>query len=173
MMLPHFYTILIVLCSVFQPLSAAQGIVGYWKTINEKTNQPESLVAIYENNHHYYGRIIATYEDGKLKERLGSASERAPGVVGEPTYVGLDFIWDLEKEGDKYIDGRIMDPEEGKVYDAELWVENGKLKVRGKIWIFGRTQTWLPATERDFPSDFPKPSLNNMIPNIRKVKSDL
>jgi uncharacterized protein (DUF2147 family) len=169
----HFFSFLFLCCCAFQLLSADQEIVGYWKTIDEKTSKPQSLVAIYENAGHYYGRIIATYdENGRMEEKLGSAKVKAPGVIGEPTYVGLDFIWDLEKEGDTYTDGRIMDPEAGKVYDAELWVENGKLKVRGKIWIFGRTQTWLPAGDADFPQGFPKPPLDKMIPNIRQVKSN-
>jgi len=39
-----------------------------------------------------------------------------------------------------------MDPEDGKVYTAEIWVEEGKLKVRGYVGFFYRTQTWLRAT---------------------------
>jgi uncharacterized protein (DUF2147 family) len=28
------------------------------------------------------------------------------------------------------------------VYKAELWVEEGKLKIRGYVGFFYRTQTW-------------------------------
>jgi uncharacterized protein (DUF2147 family) len=37
----------------------------------------------------------------------------------------------------------ILDPEDGKVYKAEIWTEDGKLKVRGYVGFFYRTQTWL------------------------------
>jgi uncharacterized protein (DUF2147 family) len=37
--------------------------------------------------------------------------------------------------------GTILDPDDGKVYKAELWVEEGKLKVRGYLRFFYRTQT--------------------------------
>ena len=38
-----------------------------------------------------------------------------------------------------------MDPEDGKIYKAEIWVEDGKLKVRGYLGVFYKTQTWLRA----------------------------
>jgi uncharacterized protein (DUF2147 family) len=31
---------------------------------------------------------------------------------------------------------------DGKIYKAEVWPEDGKLKVRGYLGIFYRTQTW-------------------------------
>jgi uncharacterized protein (DUF2147 family) len=36
-----------------------------------------------------------------------------------------------------------MDPEDGKVYKAEIWREAGTLKVRGYLGMFYRTQTWV------------------------------
>jgi uncharacterized protein (DUF2147 family) len=44
---------------------------------------------------------------------------------------------------DEWEDGTIMDPDNGKVYDCKLWVEDGKLKVRGYVAFFFRTQTWV------------------------------
>ena len=38
-----------------------------------------------------------------------------------------------------------MDPEDGKIYKGEVWVEDGKLKVRGYLGMFYKTQTWLKA----------------------------
>jgi hypothetical protein len=64
-----------------------------------------------------------------------------------------------------------MDPEEGKVYDADLWNDKaGNLVVRGKIWVFGRNQTWPRAVESDFPPNFQKPDLKTMVPKILEVK---
>jgi hypothetical protein len=37
----------------------------------------------------------------------------------------------------------ILDPADGKIYKAELWAEDGKLKVRGYLRVFYKTQTWL------------------------------
>ena len=39
--------------------------------------------------------------------------------------------------------GTILDPDDGKIYKAEIWTEDGKLKVRGYLGAFYRTQTWV------------------------------
>lgn len=148
----------------------AEEIIGFWKTVNEKTKQPESIVAIYEYQGKYYGRLIGTYDKfGNVTDTIDRPKGRAPGVEGHPFYAGLDFMWDLKKEGGKYSDGKILDPEEGKIYDAEMWTDQGNLIVRGEILIFGRNQTWPPAKDKDFPPDFRKPDLTTLIPKIPKV----
>ena len=44
---------------------------------------------------------------------------------------------------EEWKDGTILDPENGSVYDCKLWVEGGRLKVRGYVAFFYRTQTWV------------------------------
>ena len=36
---------------------ASDDIVGFWKTINEKSGQAQSIVAIYEFQGKYFGRM--------------------------------------------------------------------------------------------------------------------
>lgn len=145
-------------------------ITGFWKSINEKTHQPESVVAIYEYKNLYYGRIVATYDKkGKITETIEDPKQRAPGVIGNPYYCGLDFIWGLSKKKDRY-HGKIMDPEKGKIYRAVLWAENGDLIVRGELFIFGRNQTWLPFRDSEFTSYFKKPDVSKFVPVSTRVK---
>ncbi len=147
----------------------AEEIQGFWKTINEKTGKPQCIVAIYEYENKYYGRIVGTYnEDGtKMKETIDAPEERAPGVIGQPFYCGLDLIWGLKKGST--CKGKIVDPEKGNIYRAELWVKKGKLVVQGKYLCFWKNQTWLPATNEDFPSDFKRPDVTKFVPVIPKV----
>lgn len=145
------------------------GIGGFWKSINENTGLPQCVIAVYEYKGVYYGRIIATYDDqGKMKEDIYAAKERAPGVVGNPYYCGLDIIWDLQNSGSNY-KGKILDPQKGNVYNAQLWSDGVYLYVRGKWGFLFRTQTWLPVEEGDFPKNFKKPSLESLIPTIPTV----
>jgi uncharacterized protein (DUF2147 family) len=65
------------------------------------------------------------------------------GADKDKPVVGLVIIKDLGPGGDRYKGGTILDPEDGKVYKAEIWTEDGKLKVRGYVGFFYRTQTWL------------------------------
>lgn len=149
---------------------AAQDIVGFWKTIDENSGQARSIVAIYEYRGKYYGRIMGSYdENGKIDDSIYKPIERAPGVVGNPFYSGLDIIWDLYSKGGKFIGGEILDPEKGKVYGAEMWLKNGNLVVRGKILFFGRNQTWLPVADSEFTGTFKKPNLLTFVP-VRAMK---
>lgn len=159
------------LLSAFQSLPSTDDITGFWKTVDDKTGKAQSVVAIYEHKGKYCGRLIVTYRpDGTVKDTLDQRTERAPGVKGEPYYAGLDFIWGLQKEGSKYVNGKIMDPQKGKIYDAELWVQDGNLIVRGKILFIGRNQTWPAAKDSDFPPNFSKPDLTAFVPVIPQRK---
>lgn len=148
----------------------ADNCVGFWKTIDDKTGHQQSIVAIYKYKDKYYGRLILSYNDeGKVNDTMYNPKSRAPGVKGNPYYSGMDIIWDLIKQGSKYTNGWILDPEHGKIYDAEMWVDNGKLVVRGEILFLGRNQTWTAAVDSDFPPDFKKPDLTKLVPLIPKV----
>ena len=58
------------------------------------------------------------------------------------------MILGMEKVGDEYKNGKILDPENGKVYSCKMWLDsNGDLQVRGYVGIFYRTQTWKKLTK--------------------------
>ena len=63
----------------------------------------------------------------------------------QPT-LGLVMIKNMQRDGRLYRGGTILDPRDGKVYDATMEVtEDGrKLKLRGYLAIplFGQTQVW-------------------------------
>lgn len=155
----------------FSAVFGADSPVGFWKTINEKTGKADSIVGVYEYKGKYYGRLIATMEaDGSIVDTIYTPKDRAPGVVGDPYYSGLDILWDLTSDGTQYKGGKIMDPEKGKVYDADMWLDNGDLIVRGELWMFGENRTWPKATDSDFPKGFKKPDLATFVPKILEVK---
>ena len=130
----------------------------------------ESLVAIYEYQGKYFGRIIGVYdEQGKLTDNLDHPVSRAPAVQNHPYYAGLDLLWDFEKEGSLYKNGKIIDPEKGRIYNAEMWRKDDKLVLRGKVWIFGGNVIWDPATESDFPPGFNKPDYAKFVPVIPQL----
>lgn len=162
----HFMCFLFIATS----LHAGENIEGFWKTINEKTGKAESIIAIYPYNGLWYGRIIASYgPQGEIDDTIAQPKDRAPGVKGHPYYSGLDIIWNLQKQGTKFVNGKILDPQKGKIYDSELWNQNGDLIVRGKILFFGRNQTWIAASQQDFPHGFELPDLTQMVPTIPQV----
>lgn len=151
-------------------MMAAEDINGFWKTIDDETGKARCIIAVYESEGLRYGRIIGTFDEkGNMKDSIYKPVEKAPGVSGNRYYSGLDIIWWLEDAGQKF-KGKILDPERGKVYNAELWREWDNLIVRGKLGPFGRSQTWLPAEDSDFPKGFKKPDLDQMTPDVPQVK---
>lgn len=138
-------TVLAVLTLLFgAPIAlAAESAVGKWKTLDEKTGKSESVVEIYEQGGKVFGKIVSLtepLENGKPKTCVKCSGEDKDKPV-----LGLVIIKGLAPSGDRYKGGTITDPEDGKVYKAEIWVEDGKLKVRGYIAFFYRTQTWPKA----------------------------
>ena len=135
-------------------VSADDSIIGYWTTIDDETNSAKSIVQIYEYQGKYFGRVVELFNNKEAKAKLPNA----------PFIKGLDVIWDLEKKGEKYKGGEILDPKKGKVYGCEMWRENENLIVRGKIAFLGRNQTWLPN------KDFKPKEEQKLIPKKPKLK---
>ncbi len=147
---------------------STEDIGGFWKTVNEQ-GLPQCIIGIYEYDGVYYGRIIATFDDeGKMDDSIYAPKKRAPGVIGNPFYSGLDIIWDLLDVGVKF-KGKILDPQKGNIYNSELWINKGNLVVRGKYLVFGRSQEWFPVSPQDLPKGFKLPDLEKLVPSIPQV----
>lgn len=147
-------------------LWADDAIDGFWVIRDEDTHAPQTIVAVYEYASRYYGRIMVTFNEGSLQDSIENPRIKAPGVVGEPYYSGMDIIWDLVKKGEKYIDGSVIDPQKGIVYNAKMWREDENLVLRGEVLFFGKNMTWFPATEDLFPPNFKKPDLTTLVPHV-------
>jgi uncharacterized protein (DUF2147 family) len=126
------------------PAGALDSIVGKWKTVDDKTGQVKSDVEIYQQGDKLFGKITALAEpnDAQGKPKVCT---KCTGPDKNKPVVGLVIIKDLAAGGDRYKNGTITDPEDGKVYKAELWTEAAKLKVRGYLGPFYKTQTWVKA----------------------------
>jgi uncharacterized protein (DUF2147 family) len=166
--------LLILFCPIWIFFSCStnseQDITGLWKSRDEKSETPRGLVGIYKYKDKYYGRMLATYnENGQIKDTILEKKEKATGVVGHPPYCGMDFIYNVEKEkGNKY-KGTIIDPQKGKVYKAEFWLQGNDLIVRGEVWIFGKNIPWHKASKKDLPKGFSMGDIKDFVPVIPQV----
>ncbi len=123
----------------------AQDIFGKWKTIDDNTGKPKSIVEITLKDGKAYGKIIKLFrEPGEDPDPI---CDECTDYRKDQRVIGMTIITGMVQDGDEWEDGEILDPENGKVYDCKLWVEDGKLMVRGYVAFFFRTQTWLPVTE--------------------------
>lgn len=139
-----FLTVPLLFSLFFMASAFAQdaSIVGKWKTIDDETNEPKSIVNIYEKDGKYEGQIIELFR--KPGEDPDPVCDKCPDDdprKGQPTK-GMVIIQDLEKDGDVYTGGTILNPKDGKIYTCKIWMEDGNLMVRGYIAFFYKTQTW-------------------------------
>lgn len=139
-------TIFLSLAFSFLVLSAfaqRSSVIGKWKTVDDNTGKVKSTVQIYEEGGKVFGKVLELFDPPKPNPVCEECDNDDPRYM-KPV-VGMQVVRNMEKDGDEWKDGDILDPENGKVYRCKLWVEKGKLQVRGYIAFLYRTQTWLPA----------------------------
>jgi uncharacterized protein (DUF2147 family) len=102
-------------------------------------------ILIYkEPNGKFYGKVVWLREplkNGKPKVDELNQDEK---LRSRPR-LGLPVLADFVKDGDdKYTDGTIYDPNNGKTYSCTITYKGKTLAIRGYIGIslFGRTTTW-------------------------------
>ena len=118
---------------------------GLWKNLDDVSGKPRALTRITESNGMLQGKIekvfpAPTEDPNPKRDKCEGANKNAP-------VVGLVILSGLTKEGDEYVGGQILGPDNGKVYRSKLRLtDNGnKLSVRGYIGVsvLGRSQTWV------------------------------
>jgi len=121
--------------------------VGLWKTIDDKTGQPRSIVRIEAKGEELQGFIHQRLDPNAKPDAVCAA---CPGDRLNLPIQGLNIIRALKanpKEPGVWEGGSILDPESGSDYRLKVRVIDGgqKLELRGYVGMpmLGRTQTWV------------------------------
>jgi uncharacterized protein (DUF2147 family) len=127
--------------------------VGFWKTVDDKTGKPRSIVRIYEENGKYFGRVEASLNPGRAGRRCDKCTDERKGQL----IVGMVIVRGLQKDGNEFTGGDILDPDNGKVYHCKLKLkEQGtQLVMRGYLGasLFGRSQIWTREPADQVPAE--------------------
>ena len=112
---------------------------GTWRTIDDKTGQPKSIVVITNSGGEYKARI--------QKVLSGDVCDVCEGRFKGKNLAGETIMWGVRSEGgNKYGGGTILDPKTNKEYKVSITDNGGTLTVRGYMgWgvaSVGRNQTW-------------------------------
>jgi uncharacterized protein (DUF2147 family) len=120
--------------------------VGYWKTIDDVTGKPKSIIQIWKTEDKVLmGKVIKVYskDNNSIQAKLCKACK---GDLHNQPLVGMVILSGLKSQQHHWGSGKILDPENGKSYNCALHTtDNGKkLNVRGFIGmpLLGRSQTW-------------------------------
>lgn len=119
--------------------------IGYWKTIDDVSGQPKSIVQFYlSDKNELTGKVVKLFKGALEYCSACQGNLKNKPILGMVVVKGLK---QLKKNPNIWKDGEALDPKNGKTYHCMITVvENGqKLNARGYIGIplFGRTQTWI------------------------------
>lgn len=118
----------------------AQTVMGMWKNIDDNDGKEKSVIEITERNGKLYGKVVKL-----LAGATATHCTECEGDRKNKPITGMEILWGLKKDGAAYVDGEILDPKTGKIYDCDVKLEGpNKLKVRGYLGfsLIGRTQYW-------------------------------
>jgi lathosterol oxidase len=115
--------------------------VGTWQTVDDHWNKVKSIVEIKNVNGEMKGFIRKIFM--LPHEGTDPVCTECDGELKNTKVVGMKIIWDFKKEGDKWVEGKILDPGNGNVYASSIWlIDSDTLKVRGYLGPFYRSQVW-------------------------------
>jgi uncharacterized protein (DUF2147 family) len=117
--------------------------VGTWTTIDDATGKPKSIVQITESNGKLEAKVLEVLQSDQGAHPV---CKECDGERKDKPVEGMTIMWGVEKDGDIWDGGRILDPKNGKTYKVKLTLtDNGqKLDVHGYIGfsLLGRSQIW-------------------------------
>jgi uncharacterized protein (DUF2147 family) len=126
-------------------IAQTAGPVGLWKTIDDASGKPKALVRISEANGELSGKIEKLFR--AANEEQNPVCVKCEGAKKDQPLIGMTILEGLRPDGLDYRGGKILDPDNGKVYKSKAALtDNGKkLNLRGYIGmpLLGRTQTWI------------------------------
>ena len=119
--------------------------VGLWKNIDDETKQPKALIRITEQDGVLSGRI-----EKILTDKTDAICDKCTDERKDKPVQGMTIVQGMRRNAEEaglFDGGRILDPNNGKVYRSQMRLVDGgrKLEVRGYIGmpLLGRTQTWI------------------------------
>jgi uncharacterized protein (DUF2147 family) len=132
--------------AVAQTAAAPVSPVGLWKTIDDNTGKPKSLIRIAESNGEYRARVEKLFREAG--EDQNPKCDKCEDARKDQPIIGMTILTGMKlQEGREYAGGQILDPANGKIYKAKMELEEDgkKLNVRGYLGVpmLGRTQVWL------------------------------
>ena len=121
------------------PAFAQNSAVGLWKNVEPNK---VTMIRTYEEGGHLLGKVEKVLKND-VEDKEAKCVKCKDENKDKPM-AGLQLIWDMRKDGEKWTGGKLLDPETGRVVNCKLeTAESGKkLVVKGSVAIMSKTQTW-------------------------------
>ena len=117
-----------------------QNAVGHWQAYSD--GKPGGQVETYLQNGQLFGRVTQV-RPGRTPQDV---CDKCSGEYKNQLILGMVLLRNFHPDGEDWVGGTVVDPENGKEYKGKIWTEgNDKLHLRGYIGIslLGRTEAWV------------------------------
>jgi uncharacterized protein (DUF2147 family) len=118
-----------------------QNAIGHWQVV-DSDGKPGGKVDTYLENGKLFGRVTEVHP-GRTPQDV---CDKCSGEYKNQLILGMVNMRNFHPDGDDWVGGTVVDPENGKEYKGKIWAEgNDKLHMRGYIGIslLGRTSVWV------------------------------
>lgn len=123
-----------------QLTSKLQSAVGRWQVINADGSKGGQVETYLEN-----GKLLGRVTAARPGRDPNALCDKCSGELKNQHIMGMIVLRDFHPEGDDWVGGTLVDPENGKIYKGKIWaVGSDKLGMRGYVGIslIGRSATW-------------------------------
>ncbi len=154
----RIFVVMVVFLALGMPLQAGETdpLLGLWATPAEDVGG-QAHVEVTRKGDGYSGELVwlaePVYGTGDKQGMDGQTKidrENPDPVLRSKPVKGLVVLKGFVRSSDdKWTDGTVYDPNNGKTYSCKLHLKGDRLKVRGYIGIslFGRTSYWTRVEE--------------------------
>jgi uncharacterized protein (DUF2147 family) len=118
-----------------------QNAVGLWQVLSSD-GKPSGKVETYLQDGKLFGRVIEV-RPGRTPKDI---CDKCSGEYKNKPIVGMVIMRNFHPGGDDWVDGTVIDPENGKEYKGKIWAASkDNLRMRGYVGIslLGRTESWV------------------------------
>ena len=130
----------IVIAVLFAAAAFAQNpAVGNWQYVD---GTKITYITTVEDGGQLKATITKVTNNGK--EDPTATCSKCSGDSKDKPLAGLLILWDTRKDGANWKDGKLLDPDSGRLVSGKVEVADGgkKLNVKGSVAFISKTQVW-------------------------------
>jgi uncharacterized protein (DUF2147 family) len=118
---------------------AQNSAVGNWTYVD---GPKTTYIHTYEEGGQLKATIDKVTKGGE--EDASATCSKCSGDTKDKPMKGLLILWDTKKDGANWKDGKLLDPESGRVVTGKVEIAEGgkKLNVKGSVAFISKTQVW-------------------------------
>ena len=152
MIFSHFFKIVLsIVLTAFcfaTALGKERSPVGYWKVLDERTNQPTCIVQIENRQGYLNGKIVRLFSDNQ------AVCTQCSGDLHNKPLLGMTVLWNFKTKEEGFTEGKILAIKRGTVFNAQLILspQNQTLSVLVQTPFGVHPQIWqrIQKEEVDF-----------------------